>query len=93
MQRLSPRTRRNLALVLIFASAIATAAGVLFMDRVRDPYVNYYGTVMRKSEFVRHPQGTTETFCYSLNSFSLGIYSVCFDSEEEVQQFIATRSN
>ena len=87
LRRLTPRIRRNLVLLLIFVSAIATSAGILFIDRVYDPYVNYYGQVMRKSEF--NAQRTRESFCYSLHSFSLGIYSVCFDSMEELQQFSA----
>jgi hypothetical protein len=62
LRRLTPRMQRNLALFLIFASALATTAGVIFWDRTQDPYVNYYGTVMRKSEYVRHPQRTKESF-------------------------------
>ena len=89
-RRLSPRMQRNLVLLLIFASAIATATGVIFMDRIQNPYIHYYGTVMRKSEFIA--QRTHETFCYSLPTFSLPLNAACFDSRDELEQFIATRS-
>ena len=91
MMRLSPRMWRNLALLLILMSTSATVMGVIFMDRANDPFISYYGQVMRKSEFM--PQRTQASYCHTLSSFSFAVNFVCFDSMEEAEAFgVAWRS-
>ncbi len=63
--------------------------GVFFMDRVNDPFVSYYGDVMRRSELRQHT--LTATYCQGLTPFAIGPMYACFDSEQEVLEFAATR--
>jgi hypothetical protein len=56
---------------------------------VNDPLVSYYGDVMRKSALM--DQTDNAIYCQGLSSFSFDANFACFDSDQEVQAFAASR--
>ncbi len=88
LNRLKTPTARNITILIVILSVVALVG--LFIDRVSDPLVNYYGVTMRQSNLVA--QSDNELFCQQLASFSFGPNFTCFDSKQELDDFAASRS-
>jgi hypothetical protein len=69
-----------------------------FVSLYADPVVNYYGIRMRKSQLRQVVEAHTPTtpnfglYCQAFPITNLLEQSICFDSQAELDQFIARRN-
>lgn len=81
--------------IIVLALALSLLfAGAVFYISWTDPLVLYYGVKMRNSELLTLTQ-TDPTlsgiYCAQLASFSLDASFICFDSKNEIDQYIMRR--
>ena len=86
--------KRHVAFLMTGIIAVAVVV-VYFVSLYADPIVNYYGVRMRKSQLhdVLVAQASTNPtfglYCQAFPLTNLVEQSICFDSQTELDQFIA----
>lgn len=89
LKQLKPRAR-----IVIGTSVLLLIFALIFVVSWLDPLVLYYGVKMRNSELLTLTQ-TDPTlsgiYCAQLASFSLDASFICFDSKNEIDQYIMRR--
>lgn len=77
-----------ITILALLISSLVTFGG-FFLDRVNNPLVTYYGEVMQRSTLFE--QADHILYCQQLSSFSLDANFACFDSQQELDAFAASR--
>lgn len=82
---------------LVIAVLILCATGIYVASLFFDPVINYYGNRMRESQFNTYLQHTRANkdnsnfglYCKAEPLTNLAEQSICFDTNEELQRFLA----
>lgn len=83
----APHARRRRIVVSVVVGVVLLVG--MFTAAWKDPLVTYRGETLRKSTLTDIAENAT--YCQQLSSFSFGANYACFDSETELEAFIAER--
>jgi hypothetical protein len=88
--------KRRVAFLMTSIVAVSLIV-IYFVSLYADPVVNYYGIRMRKSQLRQVVEAHTPTtpnfgfYCLAFPITNLVEQSICFDSQAELDQFMAHR--